>query len=404
MNILFLTLGYYPPPGRRTIYGDLAEELAQKGHCVYVTCTCEKPGTRPRSGKAGVMPLPVGNAGVGLRGVAVKGLLNLLLPYRVMRAVKHLKNVRFDVILCATPPVTFEKAVRRVKARDGAWVYLLLKDIFPQNAVDLGLLRKSGVTKPLYRHFREKERKLYALADFIGCMSPANAAYILHENPFLNPARVEICPNSISACAKIVPENVNIRAAFGLPEEAVVFICGGNLGRPQGVGGLIEALRMNGGKKDRFFIICGMGTEYPRLQAFISGERPCNVLLLNGLPQPSYEELLRACDVGIVSLDSRFTVPNFPSRLLSYMEYGLPVLAYTDRSTDLKDVLFEGGFGWWCENGDAAAFTAAADEICASRGELAARGRLASEYLAGHYGSGDACRTILKHFTNERDK
>ena len=71
---------------------------------------------------------------------------------------------------------------------------------------------------------------------------------------------------------------------------------------------------------------------------------------MKNLPKEDYDRMIAACDVGMIFLDYRFTIPNFPSRLLSYMQAGLPILACTDRSTDLGKVITEGGFGWWCES------------------------------------------------------
>ena len=58
------------------------------------------------------------------------------------------------------------------------------------------------------------------------------------------------------------------------------------------------------------------------------------------------------CDVGLIFLDPCFTIPNFPSRLLAYMQAGLPVLACTDTNTDIGKIIIEGGFGVWCESND----------------------------------------------------
>ena len=60
----------------------------------------------------------------------------------------------------STPPITFCRAVDYVKKRDNAQTYLLLKDIFPQNAVDIGMMSKQGIKGILYKFFREKEKRL----------------------------------------------------------------------------------------------------------------------------------------------------------------------------------------------------------------------------------------------------
>ena len=69
---------------------------------------------------------------------------------------------------------------------------------------------------------------------------------------------------------------------------------------------------------------------------------------MDNLPRDEYEEMVKQCDVGLVLLDNRFTIPNYPSRILSYMEFSMPVLAATDTNTDFKDLINESGCGLWC--------------------------------------------------------
>ena len=119
---------------------------------------------------------------------------------------KYFADIKFDLILYPTPPITFVKVVEYVKKRDGAKTYLLLKDIFPQNAVDIGMMSKTGVKGLLYKHFRRQEKKLYAISDCIGCMSLANMDYIIKHNPEVESKKVEVCPNSIEVIDKSVNE------------------------------------------------------------------------------------------------------------------------------------------------------------------------------------------------------
>lgn len=127
-----------------------------------------------------------------------KGISSLQIEYKFKSAIKrYFKDTKFDLILYSTPPVTFSSVIQFFKRRDNAKTYLLLKDIFPQNAVDIGMLSKTGFKGLLYRYFRLVEKKLYAISDRIGCMSPANVEYLLANNPEIESSRTEICPNSI---------------------------------------------------------------------------------------------------------------------------------------------------------------------------------------------------------------
>ena len=88
------------------------------------------------------------------------------------RAIKkYLSDVKIDLVLYPTPPITFANTIAYIKKRDGAYAYLMLKDIFPAGAVDLGALKKTGLKGVIYRYFRKKEKYLYRISDKIGCMS-----------------------------------------------------------------------------------------------------------------------------------------------------------------------------------------------------------------------------------------
>src|SRR5690606_23181917 len=105
-----------------------------------------------------------------------------------------LSEKTFDLVLYSTPPITLVKVIEFIKSQHGAFSYLLLKDIFPQNAVDMGMIKKNGF---VYSRFRKKEIRLYDISDVIGCMSPANVRFILDHNADLRPEKVEVNPNSI---------------------------------------------------------------------------------------------------------------------------------------------------------------------------------------------------------------
>lgn len=400
MNVLFLTLVNVKNLQSRGIYEDLLREFVVKGHSVYIVSPAERrlqEETRLIRGEtATILRVKTGN--IQKTNLIEKGIATILLESQFILAIeKHLSDVKFDLVVYSTPPVTLAKVVQFIKHRDGAKSYLLLKDIFPQNAVDLGMMSQRGVKSVLYHFFRRKEKKLYALSDRIGCMSPANVKFLLQQDPWLDPAKVEVCPNSVEPLEmeELAPERKKeLREKYGVPQDKTVFIYGGNLGRPQGIPFLIDCLRANVDREDAFFVVCGTGTEYPKLKEYADTSKPENVLLINGLPKEDYEDFVAACDVGMIFLDYRFTIPNFPSRLLSYMQSGLPVLCCTDPNTDVGDIAAEGGFGWKCLSNDVAAFCAVVD--AAVNTDLKKMGQAGKEYLLKHYTAEQGYHIITK--------
>ena len=160
---------------------------------------------------------------------------------------------------------------------------------------------------------------------------------------------------------------------------------------------MIDCLRAEAENPNAFFLIVGDGTEFPKLERFFEEECPTNMKLMKALPKDDYDRMIAACDVGMIFLDHRFTIPNFPSRLLSYMQAALPVLACTDPHTDIGQMIEEGGFGWWCESNDVERFHALAETITAQ--DRTAKAACAKTYLREHYSAHDACQIIERAMT-----
>jgi glycosyltransferase involved in cell wall biosynthesis len=399
LNVLFLTLAYPEGKGQRNIYTDLMQEFYENGDTVYVVCQRERRSGKPTEFKIenGIHVLRVRTGNVTKTNIIEKGISTILLEGQFIKAIrKFLNDVKFDLILYSTPPITFERVVKYVKERDGCKSYLLLKDIFPQNAVDMGMIKENSL---IWRYFRAKEKCLYEISDYIGCMSPANVQYVLKHNPEIDKSKVEECPNSIkpSPLWKDHVKRSEIRRKYGIPEDSVVFIYGGNLGRPQGIGFLLEVIDYMKDRTDVFFLIVGSGTEYEKIKQHLEIGCYRNAKLFKFLPKEEYDVLLNSCDVGLIFLDPRFTIPNFPSRLTAYMEAAIPVAAATDVNTDLKDILKEADCGMWAKNGDLKNFCAIIDTLASDsnlRYQMGLKGR---KYLEKYYTVSRAYKIITSH-------
>ena len=400
MNVLFMTIGKMDNIEEHTIYCDLLRYFRDAGHSVYTISPYEK-----RTGlqtayeeKNGIHMLHVRTGNVtGMVSLIEKGLAQLSIEPIFIKAIKkYYSNVKFDLVMYSTPPITFCNAIEYVKRRDNAKTYLLLKDIFPQNAVDIGMMSKSGIKGHLYKFFRNKEKKLYGLSDYIGCMSPANVEYVKQNNPEIDNYRVEVCPNCIEVVDKSInaEERRSIRKKYDIPLEKRVFVYGGNLGKPQGIDFLIECLHSQENSKDNYVLIVGDGTEYGKIEEFVKSSNQNNIRLMKRLPQEDYDTMVGACDVGMIFLDHRFTIPNFPSRVLSYMQAKIPVLACTDPNTDIGKIIEEAGFGSWCESNDVNGFVECVNKIM----QIQSVAEKEWNYLNKYYSTRNGYDIIMKHF------
>lgn len=387
MNIIFLTLVDINDINERGIYQDLLRKFRDEGHQVYIICPTERRKKSKSTVKLqdAIHILKVRTLNIQKTNIIEKGLGMLLLENQFLKEVKkHFSNITFDLVFYSTPPITFTKIIQYIKRKDQAKSYLLLKDIFPQNAVDLKMIKNGGV---LHKFFTRKEKNLYKYSDFIGCMSPANVDFIVKHNPELNPNIIEVNPNSISPVMVDLAfeEKKSIREEYGILGNAIVFNYGGNLGKPQGIDFLIEVLESNLNNRKIFFIISGGGTEYKKICTWFKVNEPKNALLLPALEKIKFDKLLKACDVGLIFLDKRFTIPNFPSRILSYFENKMPVLAATDKSTDIGKILEKHKCGFWSESGDLENFNMLLNNFLNNRQLISEMGKNAYNLLMKNY-------------------
>ena len=349
MNALFLTISYPRLPENPNMYGDLALEFRRNGHSIHVVTVLEsKSGEETKlEEEAGIPVLRVRCGDMFGVGFVRKGISTITMPRRMISAIEgHLGGIRFDLIFCTTPHVTFFKVLRYLKARDGCPSYLILRDIFPQNARDLGALRNPL----LFRWFRGMEKRLYGVSDSIGCMSPGNVEYIRRHDPGAE-AKVELLPHWKTV--ETTPPNGtrDYRSAYGLGDRFVAVFCG-VMGIAQELDFLMELAKTYRNDDSVCFLLLGEGTEKRRLEQVALDEGLSNVLVQDKIPSGDLAALLPQCDIGLINLNRNFTVPNIPSKTLDYFEARIPILAAIDPATDYGSLLDEAGAGFWSLTGD----------------------------------------------------
>lgn len=322
------------------MYTTLVEEFVNNGHDVTVIA----PGNQKSciSIEKNIPILRVRTLPIKNVPNVLKGISNLLLPLQFEKALRQFyKGKSFELIISPTPPITLVSLASKLKQQYNAKFYLILRDIFPQNAVDLGFMKKGGL---LHRYFREKEISLYKSADYIGCMSQGNIEYVLRHNPCLPSEKLHILRNYQKAYDNRDSDGEVIKRKYRV-ENRFTVVFGGNMGKPQQLENVI-VLAQNAQKyKDIVFILIGEGVEMEKVAEFIQKSGLTNIVLKNAIPKDEYQHLLSVCDVGLISLHENFTIPNIPSKSLDYMNVGIPVLASIDKCTDFGFMINEAQCG-----------------------------------------------------------
>lgn len=393
MNIVCLFLSFNGIGNDRGMYGDLVCEIANRGHKVYVIAASKNNRSCIES---------LGNINIcwvnSIRllnvGFATKAVANLLLPFLFLKASKSFLPEKVDLVVSPTPPITLTGVIGKIKKKRGAKFYLILRDIFPQNAVDLNIMSKKSF---IYRYFRKTEKKLYELADTIGCMSPGNIAYLLEHNPEIAPKKTALLPNWVDIRKEISLGNSKFIADNNL-EGKFIAVFGGNLGIAQNPQNVVDLAEVHKDKNDLIFLIIGKGIYKKKIQESIKSKKLNNIILADHLPRDEYEALASKCNVGIVSLNGNFTIPNIPSRTLGYWQASLPVFAIVDKNTDLGiNVIDRVKGGFWCTEGDKKRYKDLFDDLYNNRELASEMGKNGYKALCDEYNAAKAVDVLLNN-------
>lgn len=408
MNVLFITMAW-PEEGEDNLYTDLMLEFVEGGHQVTVASVNEKKNHRTYlSNENNIDVLRVKIGEIQKCNKYLKVIHSFVAGPKIYYALgKYLKNQKYDLILFSTPPITLSPFVYLLKIKHHAKLYLLLKDIWPQDAVDLKAMKKGGF---VWKVFRGLEKLTYSISDYIGCMSPANVLYIKNNNIYLKDKIIEVCPNSRREQEEnkeeIIKDNSHIldksdiRDKYNLPKDKIIFIYGGNLGKAQGVDYLLEIIEYYKDNTEYFFLIIGSGTEYKFLSDEILSKSYDNVKILPWIPEKQFIQMVGASDVGLILLNKTSTVPNFPSRLLTYLISKIPVIAAVDKSTDLGNIIELAGCGVKAYHGDIQSFHQALITVMESEEKRKVMGDNGYKLFKEEYTVKKSYDIIMKHFLN----
>ena len=273
MNILYLSAVPFKFDKNPSIYTDLIQELTGFGDKVTILSITSdlKPFQIKKISKKNIDLIYIGSFQLYNVNIFRKGLSILSLPFFMRRAIKGLDLKKFEVVLYETPPITWAGIVKEIKKKNKIKSFLMLKDIFPQNAVDIGLMKKEGV---IFKYFKRKEKLLYEISDYIGCMSKGNMDYILKNNPEISQEKVYYFPNTKKDTGN---------RSMDFEKENLQFVYGGNMGLPQGVLNIAPAITYFKNDKDIEFIFVGKGTEWNKINEYFKEQK--NVKVLESLPR-----------------------------------------------------------------------------------------------------------------------
>ena len=301
-----------------------------------------------------------------------RAFAEISLPFAMLWGFSRspLANENWDGVVWFAPSIFTGLLVNRLKHRSECRAYLILRDIFPEWAVDSGVLRK-GIA---YKFLKMVEKYQYSVADVIGVQSPSDLDYM--KNWSLEPdQKIEVLNNWLSAPKKESDRCLTV--SLGLPDK-FIFVYAGNMGLAQGMDCMIRLAQNLSDRSELAFVFIGRGTEVARLKRMAAKKNLKNIFFHGEVEPWEVAGVLKQCHVGLLALDPRLKSHNIPGKLLTYLQVGLPVLARINIGNDLEKIINDYDVGRVCAGDDDDGLQRFAEELIDHadvRAEMALRGK-----------------------------
>ena len=367
---------------------DLAGAFAEAGHEVTVMVPSAEPASgaaAERHGAVEVLRLPAWrtkDVGWGRRTVA-----EFAMPHLMWRALERLgrRLERYDAVVWYSPSIFLTPLVARLKRASAAPGYLIIRDIFPDWAADMGLIRRG----PAFHALRTVAARQFAAADVIGVQSPGNLPFFAKWAR--RGKRIEVLDNWIAPSTS----GGGGIALAGTPLAGRRIVAyAGNMGVAQGMDKVMRLIADSTSRRDMGFLMVGRGSEALRLAQEARARGLDNVVFHDEVEPERTAGIYAQASVGLVALDARHRTHNIPGKFIGYMAAGLPVLASVNPDNDIVQLIEEAGVGRVSTSADGADLAGLLAEMM-DRDDLAAMSARARALAAARFTAAGAAMQIV---------
>lgn len=351
MNILLVTDSY--PPEIRSISGmmkELADELTLRGHEVTVVTSWPKYNLAGQATKQHFYEFSKENNVKIIRAKTLphhkvnfilRGVSELLLPFLYFKKVKKYMTKQFDVVFVYSPPLTMSILGTKIKKLCQAKYILNIQDIFPQNAIDLGIIKN----KIIIKFFERIEHKAYKNADIVTSHTESGRKFLI-DNKSISPENIFTVPNwiDINDYESRKPTHL-YRKQYGL-EDRFIFLFAGIMGPSQNLDFIIDIAGKIVDIPQICFLLVGGGTERKRLQKKTELFGLKNVVFGSFVAPDEYPSLVSEADVGLICLSNKNKTPVIPGKILGFMAASIPVVAFLNQKNEGHRQIREANCGY----------------------------------------------------------
>lgn len=390
MNILLIT-DSYPPEIRSAshLMQEVAEGLRDRGHKVAVVTTYPKYNLAIESKVIKFRKFTVEDNIEVIRiralphhkvNFIIRGISQLILPYIFFSNIKKYINHTVDIAMVYSPPLPLAMVGRMMKKKHKAKYILNVQDIFPQNGIDLGILKN----KLMIKFFEFMEEKAYKNADKIVVHSRGNRIFLVNQK-HVHEDKVHILHNWVDIKHYVNTTRTNIfRERYGLNDK-FIFLFAGVIGPSQGLDLIVKAAKELREISDICFLLVGDGSEKDKLAKMAESYTLSNVVFKPFISKEEYPSLVKEANVGVVCLSSKNKTPVVPGKILGYMAASIPVIAFLNKESDAHGLIEEAKCGYSSVSDDLESTVNTIVKIYDERNRLGEYGENGFKYVSKYF-------------------
>lgn len=399
---------YFPPEigAASHLFYELGSQFVRNGHDVtvltsYPTYNVDQEKLPPRYRRGlkmvehlnGMRVIRIRTLGVRQTNPILRGIGQIVMACSLLLLGITSTRRHTGVILVYSPPLFIGFVALAMRLFTASKVVVNVQDLFPQSAIDLGILRQPL----LISIFRWFESYIYRHADLITVHSEGNRDHVLRCGGKIH--GTAIVPNYVDT-DQIRPgaRDNEFRAALGLRNDAYVVSFAGVLGYSQDLDTVVETARLLTSNPQIVFYVVGDGVEKERLMQKANGLS--NVTFLPMLPRERYVELLHASDLCLVTLRKEVRTPVVPSKILSIMAAGRPLIASLPLDGDAPRIVDESQGGICVPPGNPKEFAKAIERLFNNRPSSELMGEHGRKYVEKHFSLALCTKIYERLFTN----
>lgn len=331
MKILVMGMNYTPEcTGIAPFTTDLCEYLVHQGHQVFMfTSFPHYPEWKIHQDYRGKLfmiehingvrvyrcPLYVPSKPTTIRRIIYDTSLSLSI------LLVGLTKKDIDLILVISPPLQLGMTGYLLSKLRKTPFLLQIKDLIPDTALALGMIKNQEAIKLAYTVERFIYRKASAILVICnGFAENLRAKGVPNSKIFVLPDWVD------TDFIRPLKRNNHFRQVQGLSDREFVVLHAGNMGAKQGLENTIDAAERLRDQLDISFFLVGGGSEKEHLMKLATSKKLTNVRFLPLQPRALLPHMLSAADVLLINQRADVVDMVIPSKLLNYMAAGRPII------------------------------------------------------------------------------